>query len=111
VMMLVRLPDASDAFHRGLIADMAAQRVTGVRRVHDDSALAQDFHRLLYETWLRIFGMYFEKTTGHSCVGGLLTKPTELNGCNNRRFLRSYPQMPRPQPAAMIPAPPALPPH
>src|SRR6185369_3907890 len=65
VMMLVGLADARDALHRLLVADVAAERVAGVRRVHDDAALTDQGHRLPYEARLRVLGVDLEITAGH----------------------------------------------
>ena len=46
------------AFHRVLVANVAAQRITGVRRIYGNAAVSNDFDRVPDQTRLRIFGMY-----------------------------------------------------
>ena len=53
VMVLVGLADAADALQRVLVADVAAQGITRVGRVHDDSARTQRLGGLPYEALLR----------------------------------------------------------
>ena len=60
----VQLADGQDALHRPLVAQMAAQRVTGIRRVGDDAALLDDFHRFADQPRLRVFGVNV-KQLGH----------------------------------------------
>ena len=57
MMMPVRLADAADALQRVLVADVAAQRVAGIRRIHDEPALAHDLRGLPDQAQLRILGM------------------------------------------------------
>lgn len=53
MMIAVRLTDVAYAFERRFIADMAAQRIAGIRRVHDYSTAAQRFDRLAHVAALR----------------------------------------------------------
>ena len=53
-MVPVRLPDARDALHGGLVADLAAERVAGVGGIDDHAATAKDFNAALDQSWLRI---------------------------------------------------------
>src|SRR5438477_12183966 len=53
--------DGTDALHRGLVADMTAQRVTRISRVNDHSSGADNLDRLKYQPRLRISGMNAEK--------------------------------------------------
>ena len=41
MMARIDLTNHAHALHRRLVADMAAQRVTGVGRIHDDAAAAR----------------------------------------------------------------------
>ena len=59
MMMLVGLADSGDALHRGLVADMAAERITGVGRIDDDAALTNDVHSLPDQARLGISGVNF----------------------------------------------------
>jgi intracellular septation protein len=53
MMIPVRLTNVADAFERGLVADMTAERITGIGGVHDDPAAAQCFNRLAHIAALR----------------------------------------------------------
>lgn len=63
-MMPIGGANASDALERVLVTDVAAERVTGIRRVGDDTPGAHDFGSLAYEPLLRIFRMEFEALHG-----------------------------------------------
>jgi intracellular septation protein len=52
-MIAVRLPNIADALERRLVADVAAQRIAGIRGVDDHPAAAQYLDGLAYETPLR----------------------------------------------------------
>ena len=52
MMIAVSLSDLADAFQRGLVADMAAERVTGVGGVDDDRSAAQSLDRLTHKAAL-----------------------------------------------------------
>ena len=65
VMMLVGLADARDALHRLFVADVAAERIAGIRRIHDDAAGADQRDRLPDEARLRVLRVDLEVTTGH----------------------------------------------
>src|SRR5688572_32023719 len=66
-MALVHVPDAADALHRRLVADMAAERVARVRRIGDDAPVADDVHRRADEPRLRVLRMN-RKVLRHSFV-------------------------------------------
>ena len=48
MMIAVRLANLADAFERGLVADMAAQRVARIGGIDDDRAATQRFDRLAH---------------------------------------------------------------
>ncbi len=60
MMVLVGAANPLDALHRGLVADVAAERVTRIGRVNDDAAAVDDRDRLLDQPALRIVRMNFE---------------------------------------------------
>jgi len=62
-MMPVRGAEAPDAIECILVADVTAQRITGVRRIDDDSTLAHDPGRAPDEPQLGIFRMKLEILT------------------------------------------------
>ncbi len=68
MVALVHVADASDALHRRLVADVAAERVARVRGVRDHAARADDVHRLADEPRLRVLRMH-RKVLRHSLVG------------------------------------------
>src|SRR5438105_3712199 len=49
--------DGTDALHRGLVADVTAQRVTRISRVNDHPPGAYNLDRLAYQSRLWIIGM------------------------------------------------------
>jgi intracellular septation protein len=53
MMIPVGLTNFADAFERGLIADMTAERITRIGGVHDDGSAAQRFNRLAHIAALR----------------------------------------------------------
>ncbi len=53
MMMLIHLADIADPLQRGLVADMASERIAGIGRVHDHAARAQELDRLANESRLR----------------------------------------------------------
>ena len=53
VMISIRLTNLADAFERRLVADMAAERIAGIRRIDDHGASAQSFDRLTHVAQLR----------------------------------------------------------
>ena len=61
MVVLVGTANALDTFHRGLVANMAAQRVTRIGRVNHEPAAIDDGDRLLDQTALRIVRVYFEE--------------------------------------------------
>ena len=63
MMIPVGLTDFSDAFQRGLIADMTAQCIARIRRIHDHAAAAQDVDRLAYVAQLRGYRMQLQIDT------------------------------------------------
>ena len=60
VMPFVHPAHEADALNRGLVADMAAQRVAGIGRIDHDAALADDLAGLPDEPRLRIARMHGE---------------------------------------------------
>ena len=59
-MVPVGLANAPDAVERLLVADVAAERVAGIRRIDDQPALAQDLGGAADQSQLRILGMKLE---------------------------------------------------
>jgi hypothetical protein len=57
MMVFVSLADTTNSLESILVADMAAEGITRVRRVSDDTAIPNDVGRLPYEALLRIFRM------------------------------------------------------
>src|SRR5690606_35876721 len=57
MMTCVDAADGADALHRALVTDVAAERITGVGRIHDNAAAADDFRRAPDQAWLRIVRM------------------------------------------------------
>ena len=60
MMMPVGGADAADAIQRILVADVAAERVTGIRRIDDHPAVAHDLRGTANQSQLRILGMKLE---------------------------------------------------
>jgi hypothetical protein len=56
-MVPVGIADSPDAVERILVADVASERVTGIRRVHDEPARANDVGRAPDQPQLRVLGM------------------------------------------------------
>jgi len=52
MMIPVGLTNFADAFERGLIADMTAERITRIRGIHDNGSAAQRFNRLAHKAAL-----------------------------------------------------------
>ena len=53
MMMTIGLADAPHPLQRILVADMAAERVTGIGRIGDEPAAAHDFRRAADQPRLR----------------------------------------------------------
>ena len=53
MMIFVRLTNVADAFERGLVADVTAQRIAGIRRVDDHGSAAQRLDCLAHIAALR----------------------------------------------------------
>jgi intracellular septation protein len=53
IMISVRLTNVADTFERGLVTDVAAQRITRIRGIDDDPAAAQRLNRLANVAALR----------------------------------------------------------
>ena len=53
----VSLANASNPLQRVLVADVAAERVAGIRRIHDQAAGAQDLDGATDQAQLRVLGM------------------------------------------------------
>ena len=53
----VDFADGEDAFHRGFVAEFAAERVAGVGGVHDNPAAAYDIGSLFDQAFLRVVGV------------------------------------------------------
>jgi len=49
--------DDPDALHRRLVTNVAAERITGIRRINDDAAAADDFRSTLDQARLRTLRM------------------------------------------------------
>jgi hypothetical protein len=71
VMACIEAPDTANTIQRRLVADLAAERVGRVRRIHDDAAGAHDIHGLANEPRLRILRMYLEKLAHGRCASSL----------------------------------------
>ena len=56
----VGVADAPDAIQRVLVADVAAERVAGIRRIHDHPAVPHDLRGAADQAQLRIVGMKLE---------------------------------------------------
>lgn len=67
-MPAFQLPDARHAFHGGLVADLTAQRVSGIRGIHDHLSASYDICGLPDEALLRGFGMDAEYLTHNGSV-------------------------------------------
>ncbi|MND06346.1 hypothetical protein D3C83_276600 [compost metagenome] len=57
MVVTIRFADAPDTFQRFLVADVASKRITGIRRIDDQPALARNFCRTANQPQLRILGM------------------------------------------------------
>jgi len=60
MVLPICLTNAPDAIERGLVTNVTAERVAGIRRIHDEAAAAHDFGRAPDQPHLRIVGMEFE---------------------------------------------------
>jgi hypothetical protein len=58
----------SNALERVLVADVAAERVTGVGRIGDDAAATQNVHGLTNQPQMGIFRMEFEALHGEAGI-------------------------------------------
>ncbi len=63
MMITIRLPNVANTLKRRLVADVAAERIAGVRGVHDHAAAAQDLDGLADEAPLRGHGMQLQVDT------------------------------------------------
>ena len=63
MMIAIRLADVADALERRLVADVAAERIAGIRRIDDHAAAAQGLGRLTYEAALRRYRMQLQIDT------------------------------------------------
>ncbi|HGH6587569.1 TPA: hypothetical protein ACJL6F_000142 [Neisseria meningitidis] len=66
-MFQIDFADGEYAFHRRLIAEFAAQGITGIGRINDHAAFIDDFDRLLDEAFLGVVGMNGEKLCHSLC--------------------------------------------
>jgi hypothetical protein len=57
MVVTVSVADATNAIERVLVTNVATQRVTGIRRVHDETAVAHDLGGATDQPKLRILGM------------------------------------------------------
>jgi len=57
-VLIVHAPDHADAIERRLLAEPAAERIAGVRRVDDNAAVAQHGGGPADEPRLRVLGMW-----------------------------------------------------
>ena len=64
MMFFVDLANPANSLHRMLVTDMAAQCITGIRRVYDEPSLVDDLNGTLDEAFLCRFRVN-DKVLGH----------------------------------------------
>ena len=77
-MIPTRLPDAADAFRRGLITHLAAQCVAGVGRINEQSTAPNGLGSALEEPALRIFWMNLEELAHKVMLEGFPSSDPQL---------------------------------
>ena len=68
MMVTIGVANAANALERVLVADVAAERVTGVGRIGDDAAATQNVHGLTNQPQMGIFRMEFEALHGEAGI-------------------------------------------
>src|SRR5579859_6283437 len=94
MMALIESPYAPQSQHRGLVTDMASQRVAGVGRIGDDAAFAHDRRRARNQAALRMGGLNLE-ILRHACFGVARPRgsPAVPDGLQTVRKRRQGPEL------------------